>query len=193
MLKKLLYISFFIAMPLALGTCVQEAYADIKRAPKPEIDKKKRYKHACPPGTEPHGAGPPHGDRIYCRQPVPGGSYRAHGAAVKWYGNGKKRHEGEFVRGKRHGVWTAYQRDGRKKSIQIFYNGKQREHVKFDADGNAVQKGEKSKSASANGKKKAFYWQKAMRVKNKKKRRRSKSSWAGKGYRKKSTSWSGKR
>lgn len=152
--------AFLVAGPLCCLR-VDSASAEIHRAPAPEEPKRRRkYVHPCPPGTEQFGKAPPKGGNVFCRQPVVGG-YRKHGQQIRWYGNGGKRYEGDYVRGKKHGVWTIYHRNGTKKSVEVWYNGKRKSKTKFDRRGAPITV--KDKDAERRSRRKKYRWRNNMK------------------------------
>ena len=133
-----------------------QASAEIKRKEgktKEEIKKEKRemkrkLKPACPPGTEQVGDLPPDGTGLWCEYPTSRGRL-THGNYYKWQSNGNLNAEGEYYLGKKHGTWTTYHRDGRKKSVETWYDGKRQQQTRFDPNGQAIKEDEtKSKQQS---------------------------------------------
>lgn len=98
-----------------------------------------KYRHLCPPGTEPFGAPPPEGKRLWCRQPVKGGGYIRQGKYAAFHPNGRKRVDGNYEGNKQHGTWTAYDRNGHKVSESVFYDGREIKKVKYDRAGKPVE------------------------------------------------------
>lgn len=130
--------ALLLSAPIVL-LAPQGADAEINRAPKPEKDdRRRRYVHPCPPGTEQFGSGPPDAYKAHCRKPVVGG-YKRHGNSTTWYPNGNKRVEGDYIRGKKHGKWVTYHRNGKKKAVEVYYNGKRTQKSKYDRKGQAVK------------------------------------------------------
>jgi antitoxin component YwqK of YwqJK toxin-antitoxin module len=160
--RKLLITTVSLALALSCGVSIESAFAEQNRKPKPEAStkQKRKYVHPCPAGTEQAGSGPPDGYKAYCRQPIIGG-YRNHGGLTNWYANGEKRFEGEFIRGKKHGVWTIYHRNGEKKSVETWYNGERQNKVKFDRKGAPVTEVDKDKERRE--KRQKYKWRNDMK------------------------------
>ena len=157
--KRLIQLAILLVACLVL---VQPAYAEKNRKAKVEesTKAKRKYVHPCAPGTEQVGSGPPDGLTAYCRQPVVGG-YRKQGIETDWYSNGQKRFEGEYVRDKKHGVWTTFHRNGEKKAVETFYNGKRTNKAKYDRKGQPVK--EEDKDAQRRENRQKFKWRNDMK------------------------------
>ena len=129
MIKHNKYVILLIAVGLLPSNCV----AEIRKAKKPETPKsQQKFVLPCAAGTEQYGE---FGTKMVCRQPVGKGKYRPEGQFVAWHANGEKKIDGEFARGEKHGIWTTYLRNGRKKTVETFYSGKRQSLTKFDKYG----------------------------------------------------------
>ncbi len=95
-----------------------------KRERAAALDKNGRpYQHPCPPGTEVLGFVPPNGYQVWCGAKTDEG-YMRQGKTIRWYQNGKKEFEGDYVYDKKNGIWTKYTRRGRKKLDEMYVDGK---------------------------------------------------------------------
>ena len=94
-------------------------------------DNGRPYVHACASGTEPVGVV---GKQMWCRQPIVGG-FRRQGGFIEWYANGKPRSAGDFQRDRKHGIWTRYYPNGKKREEIEYYNGKEIRKTKYDRRG----------------------------------------------------------
>ena len=103
-----------------------------------EVDPKNKFKLVCPDGTEAFGEPPPKGKGIYCRQQLRGGSWTRTGGIVRWYDNGNKKFEGEYVRDKKQGNWVSYHRNGKKKQLEEWYNGERVKRIRYDKHGDPL-------------------------------------------------------
>lgn len=83
---------------------------------------KKKYKHACPAGTEQVGDGPPKSSVVFCRAMLQNG-YRLEGEYVSFYRNGNIKMQGEYVGGKRDGKWNNYRKNGQLVTTSEYRNG----------------------------------------------------------------------
>lgn len=101
----------------------------------PQAGGPRKFQLPCPGGTESAGESPPKGSLMYCRQPAKGGGYVRTGDVIRWYDNGQKRFEGEYVRDKKHGEWKTFYRNGRKKTDEEWYNGERIKAVQYDKHG----------------------------------------------------------
>jgi hypothetical protein len=137
--------------------------------------KKKKYIHPCPVGTEQVGKPPQEGGTtVFCRQPVMGG-YIKHGPSITWHENGQKHFEGEYYADKKHGKWITYDRSGRRKSVEQWFDGKLVKDADYDKSGAVVEKPDKK--ALREAKKKENSWRKDVRTKVEKKKRSEHDSW----------------
>ena len=130
-------------------------------------DGAKKYRHLCPPGTEPFGAPPPEGKRLWCRQPTRDGTYRRQGKYTAFHPNGKKRTDGNFERDKAHGIWVNYDRNGQKTSESIYWDGKEIKKTRYDRMGTKIEEDPKEKRKELAAKKKNLTdWQGKHQRKN---------------------------
>ncbi len=129
---------------------------------------KKKYKHVCPAGTEQVGDGPPKSSVVFCRAVLNSG-YRLEGEYVTFYRNGNIKMQGEYVGGKRDGIWYNYRNNG-----QLMTKTEYRR-------GNKVRKPPEKKEArtttnNKNAPKKMFYEDKEVQQKLFETRKRSYSN-----------------
>ncbi len=115
------------ALLLSCGLLALPAYA---------ADKPKRF--VCAPGTEQYGAPPPHGTNLWCRQPLPDGSFVRQGMYASFNRNGRMRIQGGYYNNKPHGVWNKYDRDGRRVATTVYYDGQAMQRFRYDENGKPV-------------------------------------------------------
>lgn len=99
---------------------------------------KRRYVHVCPAGTERIGDKPPKSKLIFCKQVLDNGA-RLEGLYTQFYQTGNKKTEGEYVSGKKHGIWYEYHRSGEIAATKEFVDGKVVEKVSYRPDGSVIQ------------------------------------------------------
>ena len=46
-----------------------------------------------------------------------------HGKGTFWYKTGKKKSEGEYLNGRKHGIWLHWNEDGSQKKVQRYHHG----------------------------------------------------------------------
>lgn len=99
---------------------------------------KDKKKVVCAPGTEMYGAPPPHGANIWCRQPMPDGTFIRQGMYASYNRSGKVRVQGAYYNNKPHGVWEKYDRDGHKVATTVYYDGTPTQRYRYDENGKPV-------------------------------------------------------
>lgn len=97
------------------------------------------YGGVCGKGLEKIGGYPPNNNNLFCRYHSRKGPVR-HGKYYKWWPDGDIRVEGSYWQGKRHGVWTSYMRNGRKRREDVYYAGQRRSSVRYDETGREIGK-----------------------------------------------------
>lgn len=128
-----------IALAISFGHLGSEAQAMPKKKKEEENAKPpKKFVQNCAPGTEQYGEGYPYSSKVVCRQPLTRGKFRAEGAMTAWHANGKKKFEGEYSRGTKHGIWTTYNRNGKVRWVDTYYAGKRQTRTKFDRYGRPI-------------------------------------------------------
>ncbi len=132
---------------------------------------KKKYKHACPGGTERVGEGPPKNTIVFCRQILPDGS-RLEGDYTAFYRNGNKKAEGEYISGKKEGTWVSYYRGGQLSAKKSYIDGKLVEKVGYSKRGEVIKSNKsKANTESKQSAENAYY--KSLRYKKSHKSTRS--------------------
>ena len=66
----------------------------------------------CPPGTLPAGTAPPQGDTVWCEITNAAGLKVREGPSLEWHPNERRRAEGSYVAGERHGEWLYWYATG---------------------------------------------------------------------------------
>lgn len=146
-----------------------------KQGEEQQVSRKKKYLHLCPPGTEPVGKAPQEGGtQVFCRQPVVGG-YVKQGLAVTWHENGQKHFEGEYYGDKKHGKWVTFDRNGRRKAQEEWFNGKLVKKAQYDKNGTVIEKPDRN--ALRDKKKKENSWRDELRTKVEKKKASYHDPW----------------
>ena len=99
----------------------------------------KKHKPTCPSGTEQMGDLPPDARAMWCEYPTQRGRL-SHGNYYKWRKDGGLEGDGEFYMGKKHGTWTEYYPNGKKKTETTWNNGARVKEERFDKKGKEVVK-----------------------------------------------------
>lgn len=153
--------SIFAILLISFGLLPSHAFGEIRKAKKEVETNKNKQKFVlpCAAGTEQYGE---FGTKMVCRQPLTKGKYRPEGQYVAWHANGKTKLEGEYARGNKHGVWTTYHRNGKKKWVETYYSGKRQTKTKFDRYGRPkdppVDPQQQADASTDKAKKKTVSW-----------------------------------
>ena len=105
---------------------------------------KRQYVHACPPGTEQIGDGPPKSSVVFCRQILNNG-FKLEGDYTTFYQNGNKKSEGSYVNGRKNGTWKVYSKTGEVVDSKEFIQGnaKRKELTQFKREKAEQQQAQK--------------------------------------------------
>ncbi len=123
---------FFLSGVVGLACLTNTAVAD--------RDTGKAKKHICPAGTEMYGAAPPAATNIWCRQSNGDGTFARQGLYTSYSRKGTVRVQGNYERDKPHGVWTKFDRNGKRISATVFYDGSVTQKFKFKDGGKTIDK-----------------------------------------------------
>lgn len=97
----------------------------------------------CPPGTQPAGHAPPHGQEVWCETPLRDGSAVREGPSIAWHTNEQRKAEGTWAAGKQNGPWLYWYPTGTPEMQGSFAMGvKEGVWTSFQANGERSAEGQ---------------------------------------------------